>query len=118
MEGPGEGPQEGLEEASVEACGISVNKAAEDCKVMAVIVGAESGVPLVDGLSEHLGVPTNCTQIPQRLGKKLQQELTKKAGLRSVRQAGSTLLSDVKAFLESAQTPVVAKPVESAAPMV
>ena len=71
-------------------------------------------MPLADALSEHLGLRTNGTQIPQRRDKKLQQELAKKAGLRSVRQAGGTQLSEVQAFLSTEQMPVVVKPVESA----
>merc|ERR550525_623752 len=38
----------------------------------------------------------------------------KKAGLRSVRQAGGTSLTDVADFLATEQMPVVVKPVESA----
>jgi len=69
---------------------------------------------LADALSEHFQLRTNGTQIPQRRDKKLQQELAKQAGLRSVRQAGGTLLSDVQQFLETEEMPVVVKPVESA----
>ena len=102
------------EESTVEATGAAVKKATGDNSLLAVIVGAESGVPLADSLSEHLGLRTNGTQIAQRRDKKLQQELTKKAGLRSVRQAGGTQLSDVVEFLQTEQMPVVVKPTESA----
>merc|ERR1712060_87434 len=49
-----------------------------------------------------------------RRDKKRQQELVKAAGLRSVRQAGGTKLSDVKEFLQNETMPVVVKPTESA----
>merc|ERR1719330_727723 len=102
------------EQATVEENAIAVKKAAGDYKIMAVIVGAETGVPCADALSEHLGLRTNGTQIPQRRDKKLQQELAKKAGLRSVRQAGGKSVSEIQEFLEKEPMPVVVKPVESA----
>ena len=67
-----------------------------------------------DVLSEYLGLLTNGTQIPNRRDKKLQQELIKKIGLRSVRQAGSDNFSEVEPFLRTEPFPVVLKPVESA----
>jgi biotin carboxylase len=57
---------------------------------------------------------TNGTHIPQRRDKKLQQELVKAAGLRSVRQAGGKTLAEVEHFLRTEPFPVVVKPVESA----
>ena len=56
----------------------------------------------------------NGTDIPHRRDKKLQQELVKGAGLRSVRQAGGANFSDVEEFLRTETFPVVVKPVESA----
>eukprot|EP00931_Biecheleriopsis_adriatica_P118892 TRINITY_DN941_c0_g1_i3.p1 TRINITY_DN941_c0_g1~~TRINITY_DN941_c0_g1_i3.p1 ORF type:complete len:430 (-),score=82.24 TRINITY_DN941_c0_g1_i3:171-1460(-) len=61
----------------------------------------------------ELGVLTNGVSDGRR-DKKVQQELVKAAGLRSVRQAGGTKLSDVEDFLASEPMPVVVKPVESA----
>jgi len=69
---------------------------------------------VADALSETLGLLTNGTHIPQRRDKKLQQELVKAAGLRSVRQAGGTTSADVEDFLRTESYPVVVKPVESA----
>ena len=54
------------------------------------------------------------TDIPNRRDKKLQQELIKENGLRSVRQACGTEFSQVESFLRSEEYPVVLKPVESA----
>merc|ERR1712019_219791 len=79
----------------------------------AVICGTEAGVLLADALSFELGVRTNGVSDGRR-DKKKQQELVKAAGLRSVRQAGGTQLSDVKVFLQNEPMPVVVKPVESA----
>merc|ERR1712232_1002867 len=91
-----------------------VATAAGNRPIAAVIVGGEAGVPLADSLSEYLQLRSNGTQIPQRRDKKIQQELVKAAGLRSVRQAGGTSIADVEAFLDSESMPVVVKPVESA----
>merc|ERR1740138_483046 len=102
------------EEKTVEETSEAVRQACGEFELAAVVVGGESGVPLADALSEHLGVRTNGTQIPQRRDKKIQQELVKAAGLRSVRQAGGTCLEDVEEFLRTEQMPVVVKPVESA----
>eukprot|EP00931_Biecheleriopsis_adriatica_P118895 TRINITY_DN941_c0_g1_i6.p1 TRINITY_DN941_c0_g1~~TRINITY_DN941_c0_g1_i6.p1 ORF type:complete len:574 (-),score=113.26 TRINITY_DN941_c0_g1_i6:171-1892(-) len=82
-------------------------------KLGSVICGSEAGVILADALSAELGVLTNGVSDGRR-DKKVQQELVKAAGLRSVRQAGGTKLSDVEDFLASEPMPVVVKPVESA----
>mmetsp|Transcript_3871 Transcript_3871/g.5772 ORF Transcript_3871/g.5772 Transcript_3871/m.5772 type:complete len:931 (-) Transcript_3871:263-3055(-) len=91
-----------------------VKQAAGPNVIKAVICGGEHGVPLADALSETLGLLTNGTHIPQRRDKKLQQELVKAAGLRSVRQAGGRTMKDVEEFLRTESYPVVVKPVESA----
>lgn len=91
-----------------------VYKAAGQLRVVACIAGGEAGVDLADALSEKMNVRTNGTSIPNRRDKKLQQELIKKHGLRSVRQAGGTNFSDVEKFLRTEPYPVVLKPVESA----
>merc|ERR1711972_493992 len=49
-----------------------------------------------------------------RRDKKIQQELVRAAGLRSVRQAGGKQWCDVRAFVDSEPMPVVVKPTESA----
>jgi len=92
----------------------AVQKAAKSFRIVACLAGGEAGVDLADALSEKLGVRTNGTDIPNRRDKKLQQELCKEAGLRSVRQAGGNTFSDVEEFLRTEEYPVVLKPVESA----
>lgn len=86
----------------------------EPGKIVACIVGAENGVQLADALSEYMKLHTNGTQIPERRDKKIQQELVKATGLRSVRQAGGTTLAEIEEFLKTEHYPVVVKPVNSA----
>ena len=100
--------------ATLDDTQAAVNKAANDYTVVACIAGGEAGVDLADALSEKLGVRTNGTEIPNRRDKKIQQELIKAAGLRSVRQAGGKDFSDVEEFLNTEEYPVVLKPTESA----
>mmetsp|Transcript_1191 Transcript_1191/g.1774 ORF Transcript_1191/g.1774 Transcript_1191/m.1774 type:complete len:931 (+) Transcript_1191:55-2847(+) len=92
----------------------AVYKTAGVFRVVACIAGGEAGVDLADSLSERLEVRTNGTDIPNRRDKKIQQELIKAEGLRSVRQAGGAKFSDVEEFLKTEQYPVVLKPVDSA----
>merc|ERR1719356_2186130 len=103
------------EKASIKETAAAVKEALDklDLTLGAVICGSEAGVLLADALSEELGVRTNGVSDGRR-DKKRQQELVKTAGLRSVRQAGGTQLSDVKLFLQTEPMPVVVKPVESA----
>ena len=91
-----------------------LKQAAGGHEVVACLAGGEAGVDFADVFSEHLGLLTNGTQIPNRRDKKLQQELIKKIGLRSVRQAGSEKFEEVEHFLRTEPMPVVLKPVESA----
>lgn len=91
-----------------------VYKAAGQLRVVACIAGGEAGVDLADILSEKMNLRTNGTSIPNRRDKKIQQELIKSHGLRSVRQAGGTKFSEVEKFLRTEPYPVVLKPVESA----
>ena len=91
-----------------------VLKAAGKLRVVAVIAGGEAGVDLADALSEKMKVRTNGTEIPNRRDKKVQQELIKAAGYRSVRQAGSDKFEDVEEFLHTEPYPIVLKPNESA----
>eukprot|EP00980_Cylindrotheca_fusiformis_P003154 scaffold721_cov131-Cylindrotheca_fusiformis.AAC.44 len=88
--------------------------AAGNHAIAACLAGGEAGVDFADAFSEHLGLMTNGTDIPNRRDKKLQQELIKKNGLRSVRQACGTVFSEVESFLKTEPFPVVLKPVESA----
>jgi biotin carboxylase len=92
----------------------AVHKAADQKRVVACIAGGEAGVDLADALSERLSVRTNGTSIPNRRDKKLQQELIRKYGLRSVRQAAGSEISEVEPFLHHERYPMVLKPVESA----
>lgn len=82
--------------------------------IVACVCGGEAGVDLADALSETLGLITNGTHIPNRRDKKVQQELVKKAGLRSVRQAGGSSFDQVEAFLQSERYPLIVKPLDSA----
>jgi biotin carboxylase len=91
-----------------------VYKTADKLRVIACIAGGEAGVDLADALSERLKVRTNGTRIPNKRDKKLQQELIKEAGLRSVRQACGSTFAEVESFLQTEPFPVVLKPVESA----
>jgi biotin carboxylase len=61
-----------------------------------------------------MGLRTNGTEIKNRRDKKVQQELVRSVGLRSVRQAGSSKFEDVQDFLQTEPYPIVLKPIESA----
>jgi D-alanine-D-alanine ligase-like ATP-grasp enzyme len=102
------------EKETLEQTVEAVRKTADKYRVVACLAGGEAGVDCADALSEALGVRTNGTDIPNRRDKKVQQELIRKAGLRSTRQAGGTRFEDVEAFLQREPFPVVLKPVESA----
>ena len=102
------------EQETLEKTKEECQKVAGKYRVIACLAGGEAGVDLADALSEALGVRTNGTDIPNRRDKKLQQELIRKAGLRSVRQAGGTKFDEVEPFLRREPFPVVLKPVESA----
>lgn len=102
------------EAKTLEETGKLVRDAAGDIEVVACIAGGEAGVDLADALSEFLGVVSNGTGIANRRDKKIQQELIKAAGMRSVRQAGGTKWEEVTDFLKTEPFPVVLKPTESA----
>jgi len=91
-------------------------KAAGKLRIVACICGGEAGVDMTDALSERLNVRTNGTAgaFAFRRDKKVQQELIKDAGLRSIRQAAGKQWSDVESFLKSETFPVVLKPTDSA----
>ena len=92
----------------------AIYKAAEKYRVVTVLAAGEAGVDMADAISERMNLRTNGTGIPNRRDKKIQQELIKKAGLRSVRQAGGNKFEDIELFLKTEQYPVVLKPIESA----
>jgi len=102
------------EQDSLDSTADAVRAAAQGRELAACVAGGEAGVDLADALSEKLGLRTNGTDIPNRRDKKIQQELVRKVGLRSVRQSCGTTLEDVDAFLKTEQYPLVLKPVESA----
>ena len=91
-------------------------KAAGKLRIVACICGGEAGVDTADLLSERLMVRTNGTagDFANRRDKKVQQELIKAAGMRSVRQAAGKQFSDVEVFLKGEEYPVVLKPTDSA----
>lgn len=102
------------EEESLPNTIAAIYKAAGTLTVVACIAGGEAGVDLADALSERLSLRTNGTSIANRRDKKLQQELIRKHGLRSVRQASGSELPQLEAFLNNESYPLVLKPVESA----
>ena len=102
------------EAKTLEETAERAREAAKETEIVACIAGGEAGVDLADRLSEYLKLPTNGTDIPNRRDKKIQQELAKEAGLRSVRQAGGTKFEEVEEFLKTEPFPVVLKPIESA----
>eukprot|EP00571_Detonula_confervacea_P013686 CAMPEP_0172306690 /NCGR_PEP_ID=MMETSP1058-20130122/7705_1 /TAXON_ID=83371 /ORGANISM="Detonula confervacea, Strain CCMP 353" /LENGTH=925 /DNA_ID=CAMNT_0013018657 /DNA_START=324 /DNA_END=3101 /DNA_ORIENTATION=+ len=91
-------------------------KAAGKFRIVACLCGGEAGVDAADALSERLMVRTNGTEgaFAFRRDKKVQQELIKAAGIRSIRQAAGKQWSDVESFLKSESFPVVLKPTDSA----
>jgi Phosphoribosylglycinamide synthetase, ATP-grasp (A) domain len=92
----------------------AITKAVEPRTVAGCLAGGEAGVDYADMLSEHLGVLSNGTDIPNRRDKKVQQELIRRHGLRSVRQAAGIKLDDVQDFFQTEPFPLVLKPIESA----
>jgi len=91
-------------------------KAAGKLRIVACICGGEAGVDAADVLSERLMVRTNGTEgaFAYRRDKKVQQELIKAEGIRSIRQAAGNKFSDVEDFLKNEHYPVVLKPTDSA----
>mmetsp|Transcript_22510 Transcript_22510/g.45033 ORF Transcript_22510/g.45033 Transcript_22510/m.45033 type:complete len:968 (+) Transcript_22510:360-3263(+) len=92
----------------------TIYKAAGNLRVVACLAGGEAGVDCADIVSERMSLRTNGTGIPNRRDKKVQQEIIRDAGMRSVRQAAGKKFEDVEAFLKSEQYPVVVKPTDSA----
>jgi len=101
-------------EKTIAETAAAVKKAADPMKIVAVIVGGESGVTLADKLSTELKVRSNgIFPTGDRRNKSVQQKAVKAAGLRAVREALGKQWSAVEAFVESEPMPVVVKPVES-----
>lgn len=100
--------------ASLEEMEMLARKAGEPYEIIGCVAGGEAGVDFADEFSEHLGVLSNGTDIANRRDKKVQQELVKAKGMRSVRQAGGSNFEEVREFLETETYPVVLKPVDSA----
>jgi biotin carboxylase len=91
-----------------------VKDAAGSKRVVSVLAGGEAGVIFADALSEAMTLRTNGTEVANRCDKRIQQELIKAAGFRSVRQSGGTEFHQVEKFLDTESFPVVLKPNESA----
>jgi len=102
------------EQDSLEETMQAVRDSSGDMEIVACLAGGEAGVDVADALSEAMGLLTNGTDIANRRDKKVQQELLRSAGMRSVRQAGSDKFEDVEDFLRKEKYPVVLKPTESA----
>jgi hypothetical protein len=88
----------------------AVYKAAGIKKIVACFPGGDSGIQLADALSEQMKVRSNGTKVANRMDKKVQQDIIRKHGLRSMRQARGEKFSDVEEFLSSEPFPVVLKP--------
>jgi len=102
------------EQSTIKETACALTQACGSRQLVAVIVGAESGVTLADALSEELGLRTNGTALGARRNKNVQQKLVKASGLRAVREACGCTWSEVEEFVRSESMPVVVKPVESA----
>eukprot|EP00547_Thalassionema_nitzschioides_P005643 CAMPEP_0194216736 /NCGR_PEP_ID=MMETSP0156-20130528/19566_1 /TAXON_ID=33649 /ORGANISM="Thalassionema nitzschioides, Strain L26-B" /LENGTH=949 /DNA_ID=CAMNT_0038945567 /DNA_START=101 /DNA_END=2950 /DNA_ORIENTATION=- len=99
---------------SLDETAANLRSKLEPHSIVACIAGGEAGVDVADALSENMGLMSNGTAIPNRRDKKIQQELVKAAGMRSVRQAGGKKVEEVQEFLETEEYPIVLKPTESA----
>jgi len=91
-----------------------IYQAAGTLRVVACIAGGEAGVDCADAVSERMNLRTNGTHVANRRDKKIQQELIRDAGMRSVRQSAGSKWETVVEFLQSEQYPVVLKPTDSA----
>jgi len=92
----------------------AIYEAAGKLRVVACIAGGEAGVDCADAVSERMNLRTNGTQVANRRDKKIQQELIRDAGMRSVRQAAGSKWEHVEKFLQTEHYPVVLKPTDSA----
>lgn len=99
---------------------IHSQASASNLEVVACLAGGEAGVDAADEISEAMGLLSNGTlkdengNLLNRRDKKIQQELLRDAGMRSVRQSGGSKFEDVEEFLKNESYPVVLKPTESA----
>lgn len=102
------------EQESLEATLKEIEAKSEGIEIVACLAGGEAGVDVADVLSEAMGLLSNGTEVENRRDKKVQQELIRAAGMRSVRQAGSDKFENVEEFLRTEEYPIVLKPTESA----
>ena len=103
-----------IEEGSdIQSTMETVYAAAGSLRVVACITGGETGVAMADQLSERMKVRTNGTKAGNRRDKKFQQEVIRKHGLRSIRQAWGMKFLEVEEFLQNESYPVVLKPNEA-----
>lgn len=91
-----------------------VKRACCGIPLAALIPGGEGGVDLSDKLSEAMGLPGNGTGIPNRRDKKVQQDLIRKRGLRAIKEACGSKISEIEEFLKQETYPLVLKPLDSA----
>jgi len=94
---------------------IKIIAANNNYSIIAVLSGSENGVPLADSLSESMGLLSNGTLLDgaDRRDKYVQRELTRQAGLCSVRQViGSSFSSTTESYLKTESYPLVIKPNE------
>jgi len=76
------------EKETIAATAAAVKKAVDPMKIVAIIVGGESGVTLADKLSTEMQVRSNgIFSVGDRRNKSVQQKAVKAAGLRAVREA-------------------------------
>eukprot|EP00441_Pelagodinium_beii_P044186 CAMPEP_0197651852 /NCGR_PEP_ID=MMETSP1338-20131121/34091_1 /TAXON_ID=43686 ORGANISM="Pelagodinium beii, Strain RCC1491" /NCGR_SAMPLE_ID=MMETSP1338 /ASSEMBLY_ACC=CAM_ASM_000754 /LENGTH=516 /DNA_ID=CAMNT_0043226603 /DNA_START=126 /DNA_END=1676 /DNA_ORIENTATION=- len=91
----------------------AVRAAAGGMRIVACIVGAETGVTLADHLSVELKVRTNgIFDGGDRRNKSVQQRAVKAEGLRAVREALGSTWDEVSDFVDQEPLPIVVKPVE------
>jgi len=90
----------------------------EDCPVLAVVAGAETGVILADLLADRMGTRTNSLDLSlARRNKYVMGETVRAAGVRAVQQKRATVWADIEDFIaEWRPDPfeVVVKPIQAA----
>jgi biotin carboxylase len=98
--------------------GISAALRRSEYNLIAVLAGAETGVPLADELSSYLGLRTNGVDLSlARRNKYHMGETIRKAGVRAVKQLQASTWGEIAVFLKEWNPEpfvVVVKPLESA----
>lgn len=95
----------------------AIKEASRGCPVLAILPGAETGVPLADQLSSLFGTRSNGTDLSEaRRNKHTMQETVRKAGIRGVAQRLCKSKEDCVEFFKSLPAPqiCIVKPNESA----